>query len=171
MSDNQEINSPEVNPKRPVFLTVIGILTFINSGYGLLSSLLSYATGPVSADDMEKLLANNVAQINLIREQGMAGLASIMENMLRTMEYTNASHYLAVTINLVIYALAVAGTIMMFKRRKLGFHLYIISCLIRILSFYAYVPVQYVSGLVVGYFVFTSMLFIFMYSRNLKWMH
>lgn len=169
METYNQINTEPQN-KRPVFLLVLGILTFVNSGFGVLSSLLAYLSGPISKDGIEKIVAENMTQVNVIREQGMPGLAGTMETMVRSIQYTNDAHYIANTLNLLVYALAIIGVILMFRARKLGFHLYIISCLVRICAFYVYIPAGDVSGFLVGYYMFTSILFIFMYSRNLKWM-
>ncbi|OGS76117.1 MAG: hypothetical protein A3D31_00650 [Candidatus Fluviicola riflensis] len=162
----------EVEPqkKRPVFLTVLGILTFINSGFGLLGALMSYLAGPASSDEIEDYLALNMKNIEQIRGEGMDGFADTMEKMINSIQYSNDAHFLSTTLNLAISALAIAGVIMMFRGQKAGFHLYIIGCLLRISSFYFYTPAAEVSGMMVGYFTFTSLLFIFMYSRNLKWL-
>jgi hypothetical protein len=162
----------EVTPqrKRPVFLTVLGILTFINSGFGLLGALIAYVAGPASSDEIENYLAMNMRNIDQIRSEGMNGFADTMQKMINSIQYSNDAHFLSTSLNLVISALAIAGVIMMFRGQKTGFHLYIIGCLLRICSFYFYTPAAEVSGMMVGYFTFTSLLFIFMYSRNLKWL-
>lgn len=160
----------EPQRKRPVFLTVLGILTFINSGFGLLGALLNYLSGPASSDEIEDYLAMNAQNIEQIRSEGMDGFADTMEKMVNSIQYSNDAHLLSTTLNFVISALAIIGVIMMFRGQKIGFHLYIIGCLLRISSFYFYTPAAEVSGLMVGYFTFTSLLFIFMYSRNFKWL-
>lgn len=168
METFDEVNrQPE---KRPVFLTVTGILTFVNSGFGVISSLMGYFSGPASPDKIENLTAQNMAQIATIRDQGMPGMADAMETMVRSVEYTNEAHYLATTLNLCVYVLAIAGALMMLRGQRVGLHFYIISCLLRIGSFYMYIPAADVSGILVGYFTFTSALFILFYSLNRKWM-
>jgi len=165
-----EIDKIEQPKKRPVFLTVLGILTFINSGIGLFGALISFLTGPASRDDIEDYMALNMRSIDKIRGEGMDGFADTMQKMINSIQYSNNAHVLSTTLNFGVSALAIIGVILMFRRNKIGFHLYIIGCLLRICSFYFYMPVAEVPGLMVGYFIFTSLLFIFMYSRNLKWL-
>lgn len=162
----------EVEPrkKRPVFLTVLGILTFVNSGYLLLKSLIAFLSGPVNEDEIEQVIAQSMSGINDARAKGMNGMADSMEKMLNTIHYANDAHVLSTSMDFLVAILAILGAVMMFRGQKTGFHLYIISCLLRICSFYFYIPAAEVSGILVGYFVFTSGLFIFMYSRNLKWL-
>ncbi|MDH4471921.1 MAG: hypothetical protein QE487_04890 [Fluviicola sp.] len=162
----------EVEPrkKRPVFLTVLGILTFVNSGYLLLGSLLSFMRGPLTNDEIENAVAQGMKSINQARTEGMNGFADTMEKMLNTIHFANDAHVVSTSIDTLVAILAIVGAIMMFRGQKLGFHLYIMGCLLRISSFYFYIPAAEVSGLMVGYFTFTSGLFIFMYSRNLKWL-
>lgn len=162
----------EVEPrkKRPVFLTVLGILTFINSGFGLFKVLLSFLSGPASSDEIEQVVAEGMKGINDARAQGMNGFADTMEKVLNSIHYANDSHLLSTSLDFLIYTLAIAGAILMFRGQKTGFHVYIIGCLLCICSYYFYIPAAEVSGLAVGYFIFTSGLFIFLYSRNLKWL-
>lgn len=171
METHQFIDQEEVPKKRPVFLTVLGILTFINAGAGLLSALISFASGPLSESQMEDYMAAQMPQIEQMRDSGMNGFADTMEKMVYSVKYHHESHIMATSLDFAISALAVIGVIFMFRGDKRGFHMYIVSCLLRVTSFYFYTPPGEVSGFMVGYFVFTSLLFIIMYSRNLKWMN
>lgn len=169
MENFSPLDNTEQSEKRPVFLTVIGIFTFINLGVGALGVLSGFITGPASSSQVKEVLTTNMKQIALMREQKFDGIADMMEKMINFISYTNDAHYLLNTLNLAIVGLGIYGVILMFKRRKLGFHLYIISCIIRILSFYTCSPFSEVPTILVMYYVFTSGLFIFLYSRNLKW--
>lgn len=167
METPDTLNQPK---KRPVFLTVIGIISLINLGIAGLGVIFSFLSGPAKSDDVEQYMALNMKNVHLISEQGMPNLAHSMEKMVNFYPITNEAHYLVTTLTLLIVALGLIGVILMFQGKRLGFHLYIISCIVRICSFYIYAPASTVPTFLVMYFFFTSLLFIWMYSRNLKWM-
>ncbi len=69
-----------------------------------------------------------------------------------------------------VAATGILAALMMFKRMKLGFHCYIIYSFLSILSVYAFVaPSNVPTILIVANTIFAG-LFVFMYSRNLKWL-
>ena len=49
----EEFNSTE-QPKRPVFLTVLCVLSFIGTGGMLISGLMGFISGPLSNEELEK---------------------------------------------------------------------------------------------------------------------
>ena len=69
-----------------------------------------------------------------------------------------------------IAGIGAASAFMMLKRMKLGFHAYIVYSFLSILSVYAFVaPVNVPSIFILINTIFAG-LFVFLYSRNLKWL-
>lgn len=162
----------EVEPrkKRPVFLTVLCILTFISTGLAMLGFVFSLLVGPMSEDDLETITANGMVQVNELRDQGMTYMADQMEKINNIQSFTNQSHYLVLGVNFCAIVLGFAGALLMWRGNKLGFHSYILYNIISILSIYVAVPVNEVPTLMIILGVIFSVIFIFMYSRNLKWL-
>jgi hypothetical protein len=73
-------------------------------------------------------------------------------------------------INFGAYAIGLNGVIFMLKGRKLGFHLYIVYNLIALISIYASAPASEIPSFYFILFGIISSVFIFMFSRNLKFM-
>lgn len=99
--------------KRPTFLTVLCILTFIGSGYLFLTFLfLSFSTDLIP--QVSEILQNmNYPQESILLLEQLASVAGWKFAILS-----------------FSYALAVIGAALMLKLNKVGFHLYIISQLI-----------------------------------------
>lgn len=162
-------NTEEVK-KRPVFLTVLAILTFIPTGIGALASLVGLLTGPLSADELEQTMAKTAPLIENYRDLGMDGLADFFAKLFKHQEYINANFYVHHLISFLCVSLGIIGVIFMLKGIKKGFHLYIIYNITSLLLIYVSVPPSDVPMALVIINLIFSALFVFLYSRNLHWM-
>jgi hypothetical protein len=167
---HMETTHPEGRAKRPVFLTVLCILTFVMCGLSFIGWISNAVGGKLSGDEIEDATASLYEFANLSREQGIAWAADFYEKTAKMMVYTNDAHYLMLFMNFLTLALGLGGAILMWKGRKTGFHAYILYNLVGILSVYVAVPVAEVSSFMVIVQVIFSAAFIFMYSRNLYWL-
>lgn len=157
-------------PKRPTFLKVLCILTFVNTGFGLLGVLMGFMSGPQSSEGLEKSAADLVRLGNDAREQGMSGIAHMFDQLVDMSYHINEHFYGNLLMALFITATGFAGAFLMWQGRKLGFHAYIVYNLLQIVIIYLWVPVESVPIVSPIFGSIMSGLFIFMYSRNLKWM-
>jgi hypothetical protein len=165
-----ETMQPEQRPSRPVFLTVLCILTFITSGFSGIGLIYSTITGPMSGDEVEKAVTEGLVMANKLRETGSEGMAGVFDKIAHLAEYTNQSFYLILAVNCVIFILGLGGALLMWRGRKIGFHSYILYNILGTISIYFAVPVSEVPTLIVILQVIFSAAFIFMYSRNLHWL-
>jgi len=105
--------TPYENPfeenKRPGFLTFLCILTFIGSGFSLLSNLLM----PMFAPMLFELL------------QGSS--AASMPGVLDTYEQMVATPIWKFYLTAIFCATSILGAIYMLKMKKIGFHFYAVS--------------------------------------------
>lgn len=157
-------------PKRPVFLTVLGVLSLITIGFGILSSVLGLLSGPMSAADLEATLAGSAQSAQQLQEMGESEWAETIFKIMQLAVYTNANFYTDKLLNLGIYSLGFVGVVSMLKGRKLGFHLYIIYNILSLFSIYASAPIDQVPTFYLGLFGVIAAIFVFLYSRNLKWL-
>lgn len=173
---SEEFNQPDISNEeldrgnRPGFLTVLCVLTFISTGIGFISGLISLLFGPSSEEQMLQARVEMTKSISDLKELGMDSLADMMVKLQAMTEQINESFYLASTLSIITIGIGLYGTIQMFKGVKRGFHLYIIYCLLSIGAIYIYVSPSNIPSWVVIFNLIFSGLFIFMYSRNLKWM-
>ncbi len=163
-----QTGTPEV--KRPTFLKVLCILSFISIGFSTFSTLGSLIMGPEDEETMIEQKATMMESTAELREAGMNGLADLMDQIQRMSESLN-EHFYAVTLSsLLTVVVGFFGVFMMWKGKKLGFHLYIVYNLIGLGNLYLFVNPADVPTFAVIWSLLLSTVFIVMYSRNLHWM-
>lgn len=106
--ENPIMSTNNNESQRPVFLTVLCILTFISSGMGALSAL----TTPMFADVMVDMINTSP----LFDESMKPDVILLL--------HAGWGYYLS---TFVFSAGSLAGAIMMWNLRKIGFHFYAIS--------------------------------------------
>lgn len=156
--------------KRPVFLSVLSILSFISLGFGFLQVLFSFLTGKLSAEQMEQDKIMLAKQMEMMQDSGDQYFSSLMEQLFNVQNYVNENIYMHNTFILVSLILGLFGVIYMMQGFKRGFHMYIIYNIMSILVFYVSVPASEVPSFMIIVNAIFSALFVFLYSRNLKWM-
>lgn len=133
----------ETKPKRPQLLTILCIFTFIGSGMGVLGFFAVLVNYETSMEAL-KLLYADVPEANFL---------------------LNAPQdFFLVTF--ILMAFSVFGAILMWNLRKIGFHFYTSSQLI-----YLILPFIYFNNETNPMLnIILTALFVYLYSRNLKYM-
>lgn len=165
-----EIIPPEKVNEKPKLLKVISILSFVSIGNGIITTFMSLFKGPLTADQINKVQEVGMKQVDQIYEMGEPGAAEMMLKIINLVRYTNDNFYTSNTINLLSYIIGLLGVVYMLMGRKIGFHMYIIYSIIAVFAIYASAPVQEIPTAYFTVLGTISLLFIFMYSRCLKWM-
>lgn len=143
MESFESLTNNESN-ELPTFLKVLCILTFVGSGVGALSSLFT----PLFADQLiafmeqaPNMTEEAIAQATLVLKAGW-GYYSLM---------------------VVLSLVSIVGAIFMWKRNKMGFHVYALSN-----AAILFVPTL-MLGIAISWFgVFLTTGFILLYAMNLK---
>lgn len=170
MTEVIEPISDEQRDPRPGFLTVLCVLSFISTGLSLISGLVNFVLGPSSEEEMLEAKVEMTKAISDLKEVGMASWVDFMEKVQAMTEQINDNFYLASTLSLITVIIGFYGVIKMWKGFKIGFHLYIAYCLLSIVTLYLYISPENIPSWLVIFNLLFSGLFIFMYSRNLKWL-
>ena len=157
-------------PKRPKFLSVLCILTFISTGMDILSGFPKLLGGPMSAEQMDDQKVVMAKSIDQMRELDMESLAVMLEKLERMTEGLNAHFYASTSVALLVLMTGISAAILMWLGRKIGFHVYIAYSLISVLQVYLFVPPSDIPSIIIILNLLISGVFIFMYSRNLKWL-
>lgn len=155
--------------KRPVFLKVISVLSFVYLGFQSIKLFLGLIEGKLNSDE----LIEKKVQLTKIFRMFDDGSEQVTESIRTTgliLEQTNDSYWLVQVLTLIIVAIGVSSVMKMFNGYRIGFHFYIIYSLISVGSIYLYLSPNLVSMPSLLMDVLISGLFIFMYSRNLHWM-
>jgi hypothetical protein len=149
--------SREETRTRPVFLTVLCILSWVGSGFAIVGSVISY-------------YATRAAKSMLDAFQQMpSGDKQLDEQMLMVTDMVRyAELILAVGVGAAL--LEVFAVIMMWRLKRVGYYLYILSIIIAAIAPLFFIGTgSLVAGGLVSYFsYFISAVFIVMYGLNYK---
>ncbi len=166
-----EIEFGEVQkPKRPTFLLVLCILSFVYIGLSWISTLTSFISGPLNDEDL-KLQRIEIAKIlEPIKTSGDNSVAETLNTFIRMTEGINENFYAFNLVYLVVIALGFIAVFFMFQGKRLGFQLYIGYGLFNILRYYLFLPAADIISFLIVWELFFASLFTILYSRNLHWM-
>lgn len=162
--------NPEPQAKRPVFLTVLCILTFIMTGLSAIGLINNAFRGKSSPDQLEEEVAVFHQVSANLRDAGAGAAADFYDQVAGMLVHMNEHYYQMLFINFITLVLGFVGALLMWKGRRIGFHVYVIYNLVGILAIYAAVPASSIPNVLVITQVIISAIFIFMYARNLHWM-
>ncbi len=139
-------NEIEQTTKRPTFLTVLCILTFIGSGFSAISNLSWVAF----YDSFLEIVAQNPSEL----------FQEVYDTILNTSRWLFA-------VDFLLYLSSIVGAIFMFKLKKIGFHIYTISNVLLVLT-----PVFFTENQGVNFFglMFVTAPFILLYGLHFKYM-
>ncbi len=176
MEELKDMNEGQIIEKRPKFLWVIAILSFTNIALTVLTSVVGIITGKPNADELEaaklqfaqsqEQLANlaSTEKVDMSYWSGiLTKLAIMTDNM-----YANFTLYNSLILMVAI--LALIAVYLMFTGRKLGFHLYIAYCFLYVIQSYFFTTPKDVPTFIIILNVLYGGLWVFLYSRSLKWM-
>ena len=151
---------------RPTFLTVLCILTFIGSGFGILGALYNYST----ADATIAQLAEAQEQLDDVMDSAESmpsWLKSIMGYSQQKVESITVEQIHQTAITAVFSSLlTLFGALFMWGLNKRGYFIYIAGILVLIVGNIIISGVT--DGILAG---FWGILFIILYGLNLKHMH
>ena len=155
--------------QRPTFLLVLCILTFIGSGWSVLSNLFSVFTAGLMNGNIQMEQYSSV-----VNELEGSGISAFWQNFFHSsMEVIQvmAMHAREIAImQLVLSIVSLVGAILMFQLRRSGFYLYAAA---QILMLFVYPYFAGFSGwviLIMCWSAFFSLIFIILYALNLKYM-
>ena len=113
-TENQPV---EAAPKRPQFLTVLCILTFIGSALAFIGAIYGYFTVSASAAMLE----------NMGNMEGAADPTGMMGGMQETMRLAVVNALPNMIIGVVCSLLCLFGAIQMWNLKKMGFYIYAVG--------------------------------------------
>ena len=161
----------DMQPTRaPRFLLTLVILTLLNTGLALLGGILSFLAGKPSEKEILESKVQMARSIVELRKLKMDDFVDVFTKMEAINDAMYANFIMFNVLGVFIALIGAASAFMMLKRMKLGFHAYIVYSFLSILSVYAFVaPVNVPSILILTNAILAG-LFVFLYSRNLKWL-
>lgn len=168
MEDYQSSAQPAVTkPARPVFLTVLCILTFIGSGWAIVSGISSYLTADTTADIVQAAMEDAKDKID-----DAGGSSKMAEKMISgASEMVKPENLKKSALFSIIAAVCtLGGAILMFTLKKTGYWLYILGTAISIAGpFYIFGGnlISMLSTVLIG---IVGIVFVILYGLNLKYL-
>jgi hypothetical protein len=167
MEEFKAVNQKE---ERPTFLLVICILSWISIGFAFFGTVWRLLRGPLSSEVMNESKIEILNLVAEMRTNHMDSFADFFDKTIQMSEVYNNNHYSYYLMVLITLLVGGYGVYNMFIGKKIGFHLYIVYSILGSLIFYIFMPAIMVPNLLVMWSVFFSLMFIFMYAANLKWL-
>lgn len=108
-------------PKRPTFLTVLCILTFIGSGWGVIGNIIGYLGAEKNAETMG--MAKQILNSKSSSDEG----SKLVSEMMGTSVFTADNLKYAALAGLAGAIFCLAGAILMWNLKKTGFFSYLLG--------------------------------------------
>lgn len=158
------------NTERPKGLLIVCILSWINIGFTIVTSLIRMLGGPLTDSQMRNNKVEMLSAINESRETGFDWLGDLMEKVMYMTEVFNNNHYAVHGLTLLFMVIGLVGVLFMFQGKKLGFHLYIIYNILVIVHVFFFLSPAAVPMALTIWSVAISGFFVALYGRHLSWM-
>jgi len=171
MDNVQHSAGVPAGPQRPTLLTVLCILTFIASGWGIISSISNYMNADISSQIAGTAL--DTAKEEISKESDNAGASKMAEKVISgASEMLNPANIKKNALfSILANILTLGGAFLMFQLRKMGFWVYVAGTGIAIITPLVVYGASNLMSIgmtaVVGFF---GILFAVLYSLNLKYM-
>jgi hypothetical protein len=176
MEELNDMNEGQVIEKRPKFLFVLSILSFVHIGFTVMTSLFGIVGGKLSTEELEaaKLqFVESQEQLDTLAKSEKVDMSYWSEILtkLEIMSDNMYANFVAYNGMMLLVAIVAAIAVyMMFIGKKLGFHLYIGYCFLYVIQSYFFTAPSDVPTFVIVLNTLYGGIWVLMYSRNLKWM-
>jgi hypothetical protein len=166
MSDQDFIDETSKS-KRSTFLTILCILSFVGSGYVILSSATSFAM--FHNGTMQKMQENQAKSLERMKESKTKNSFAIkmMESSSSMMDPEKMK--LSMIFKIIAAVLTFTGAFLMFKQKVFGYGIYIIGCILGVSEvLYIYGTNNFITTITASVTGFFSVVFIILYGMCVK---
>ncbi len=169
--EKSTLDHPGTFVQRPTFLTVLCILTFIVSGYHLITGIIGLF-GDQSFDPVQ------MAEINEQMSEAMDGadastrafIENFMNSIAATMRSAVANATAIAWFGILASLLSIGGAYLMFKLRRVGYYVYIAAKVVGILGVLLFLGLNMLTLTATIFLAIVATLFIFLYGTQRKYM-
>jgi hypothetical protein len=152
---------------RPVFLTILCIISFVVLGFTIFKNIISFIFGKFGSSFynlIQNNLENSLNQINATNPAAASFVEKIFESILKLIDALP----LLATMTIVLSVVALAGVIMMWSLIKNGFYVYAGAKIVLIFVPMMLIGINFLSMLMAMTSLFVAAIFITLYALNLK---
>jgi len=150
---------------RNTFLSVICILTFLGSGWGIVKAVRQYVTANYEAQMGREAIQNVEDRVN-----EKDNVPNFVQQIMGSVEADMNPHFLRklAIFSLISNLLTLTGAILMWNLKKFGFYIYILGTIVLIAA--PLMMGRLVGAIGASIIGFIGVIFIVMYAVNLKQM-
>ena len=141
----------------------------LGTGSTILSSLMSIILGKPSQEEITESKLELAKSLEQVEKNDVQFLEELIRNLQIMLVAMYNNFFLYTLVAALVAGVGIAGIIFMFKRRELGFHLYIVYSLLYVAQSYLFVSPENVPLVMVLTNLSISGIFIYIYSRSLNW--
>lgn len=153
----------------PQLLLFTGIISLLGTGSTVLSSLMSMVVGKPSQEEITETKLELARSLEQVEKNDVQFLEELIRNLQIMLDAMYHNFFLYTFVAALVAGVGLVGIILMFKRKELGFHLYIIYSLLYVAQSYLFVSPTNVPLALVITNLSVSGIFIYIYSRSLNW--
>jgi hypothetical protein len=153
----------------PRLLLVTGIISILGTGSTILSSLMSIVVGKPSQEEITESKLELARSLEQVEKNDVQFLEDLIRNLQIMLDAMYQNFFLYTFVAALVAGVGLTGIIFMFKRKELGFHLYIIYSLLYVAQSYLFVSPANVPLVLVLTNLSFSGIFIYIYSRSINW--
>lgn len=167
----EEINSEQIveATKRPTFLTVLCIITFIWSGYTVLTSLTEIFTdNSFDQEEWQEISIQVSESMDQADSQAQEMMEMAMDAVASTIEAGIENAMLLGIIGFLAAGLSFFGAFQMFKLKKMGYYIYILSKVVGVFVPLMILGVNLITGIMYGVGLLIAVVGIILYGVNSK---
>ncbi|HRO46795.1 hypothetical protein [Agriterribacter sp.] len=167
--ENLQPDQPVVaaKPPRPVFLTVLCILTFIGSSWGIISGITSYLSANATSGIAQAAMQDAREKVEDEDNAGSKFAEKILSGTSEMLQPENLRKSALFSIIASVFTLL--GGILMFGLKKTGFYSYVLGTAIGIAGpFIAFGGGNFLTILSSSFIAFIGILFVILYGLNVK---
>jgi hypothetical protein len=166
-----EFESNHETPKRPVFLLVLVIMSSINIGISTMGSLSAILGATPDAAVIKEARLDFAKMRDQLEVANGSDFIYIVDQMEMVTMNMFAHFHTYNSVQLIFLLLGLTGVILMFQRKRLGFHFYIVYSLGLVILPYFFNSIQQIPTILTIVGVIYGAVWVILYSRNLQWVN
>ena len=156
-------NSNVKNTRRPIFLTILCVLTFIGSIGGIIIN----SKGFINAEEEVERIASGKAKTqlrNLFSSSDNSTERVVISNL-------NVENYQKYCIGCIVsYILCLVGTVLMFRLKRTGFYSFTLGTFFNLITHFLLFGDNFASMGLSILAALSGFIFVILFGLNLKWM-
>ncbi len=172
MTEPIDYSAETTTAKRPTFLTVLCIITFIVSGWTLIQGVRAlFSENTFDQASFEQSMEQAAQAMGGADAKSQEMVESMMSAANESMQAGMENATTLAIVGILASVLSILGAYLMFTLKKSGYYTYIGAKVIGVIVPLAIMGVNLVTGFMYGFIALIGIIFIILYGVNRKHLH